>query len=458
MLFKRFRKKILIGLAAVLCLSGCQTKEEIPDEPIHVSVWHVYGGQSDSPLNDMIDEFNADVGREMNIQVETKMISNTNNIHDDVLAAANNDPGAAKLPDIFISYPKTILAMPDSGILVDYREYFTEEELSFFIPEFLEEGIIEGKQLILPIAKSTEVLFVNKTIFDRFAESTGVNLHDLETWEGLFNTSIKYNEWTDSLTPDIEGDGKTFFVHDYHFDYFQVGVESLGERFFESGQIFFGPAFKRVWKPYAEAAIKGGIWLYEGYATDPLRIGDAVVSVASSASVLYYADKVTYPDNTSEDIEIIAMPCPVFEGGNNLVMQRGAGACVVKSTTEKEEAAVIFLKWLTESERNSKFVTEAGYMPVTEEAFEKYLLDEVEKLTEPKYKSLYKAFLETNEEYEFYTIPQLDTYLGIETAFEHNVRRILTKGFNEYMSSEEKNDEILNAITERCLDELASNF
>ena len=41
----------------------------------------------------------------------------------------------------------------------------------------------------------------------------------------------QYAAWTDNQTPDVPGDGKNFFVHDYHFNYFQVGVESLGEKF-----------------------------------------------------------------------------------------------------------------------------------------------------------------------------------------------------------------------------------
>ena len=123
-------------------------------------------------------------------------------------------------------------------------------------------------------------------------------------------------------------------------------MESLGEDFFEGDTLAFGDKFVEVWNPYAQAALKGGVWLQEGYATEPLRTGDAVVSVASSASILYYSDVVTYADNTSEEIEIISLPCPVFEDGEKVVMQRGAGICTVKSTEEKEKAACTFLKWL----------------------------------------------------------------------------------------------------------------
>ena len=39
-----------------------------------------------------------------------------------------------------------VLALPDQEILVDYRDYFSEEELAAFIPAFREEGMIGGRQ------------------------------------------------------------------------------------------------------------------------------------------------------------------------------------------------------------------------------------------------------------------------------------------------------------------------
>lgn len=410
---------VFLCILLLLTLAACNAQKE--QQPITLTIWHVYGGQTDSPLNDLIEEFNQTVGKEHNITVKVTSVTNTNTIHEGVLAAANNDPGAAALPDMFISYPKTVLAMPDETVLVDYRDYFSDGELSAFLPAFLEEGTIHDRLTILPVAKSTEIMFINKTLFDRFAAETGAKVEDLDTWEGLFATAARYNEWSG---------GKTFFVHDYHFNYFQVAVESMGEAFFDENGIAFGPAFSKAWKPYAEAALKGGVWLYGGYATEPLRTGDAVVSVASSASVLYYSDIVTYSDNTSEKIEYIARPCPVFEGADKLVMQRGAGICTVKSTPEREKAAMVFLKWLTAPEQNVKLVTRLGYMPVTQEAFDTYLPQAIEELEDPKYRELYRAFLQTQEEYTFYTAPQREDYLSIETSFEDEVRLLLSAAVN----------------------------
>lgn len=439
------RNYIFLLLALLFLCTGCSSTKKKEETPTAITVWHVYGGQADSPLNDLIDEFNQTVGKEQQINVQVTSVSNTNTIHDLVLAAANGEPGAPELPDLFISYPKTVMALPDDSILVDYRDYFSEEELSAFLPAFVEEGMVNDRLVVLPVAKSTEIMFINKTIFDRFSRATGVTIEDLYTWEGLFKAAEIYAAWTDAQTPDIPGDAKSMFVHDYYFNYFQVGAESLGEDFFQGDELAFGPAFQTAWDPLADAALHGGVWLKGGYATESLRTGDSIVSVASSASVLYYSDVVTYPDNTSENITIISRPCPIFEGGKKLVMQRGAGFCTVRSTPEREQAAVTFLKWLTEPKNNVEFVTRTGYMPVTWDAFENELPKAIEGLESAKYASLYQAYLDTQANYEFYVPPQLETYLSLEMALEDNLRAQLALGRQDYLDAGENGLEQISA-------------
>ena len=439
------RNCIFLLIAGILLCAGCSNTEKKEETPTTITVWHVYGGQADSPLNDLIEEFNQTVGKEQQINVQVTSVSNTNTIHELVLGAANGEPGASELPDLFISYPKTVMALPDESILVDYRDYFSQEELSAFLPAFVEEGTINDRLVILPVAKSTEIMFINKTIFDRFSQATGVKLEDLDTWEGLFKAAEVYAAWTDGQTPDIPGDAKSMFVHDYYFNYFQVGAESLGEDFFQGDELAFGPVFQTAWEPLAQAALQGGVWLQGGYATESLRTGDSIVSVASSASILYYSDVVTYPDNTSEDITIISRPCPVFENGEKLVMQRGAGFCTIRSTPERERAAVTFLKWLTEPERNVEFVTRTGYMPVTQTAFEKELPKAIQGLDSAKYASLYQAYLDTQKDYTFYVPPQLETYLSLEMALEDHVRAQLALGRKEYLEAGEVGMERISA-------------
>ena len=149
------RRIVLCLLAlALLLVTGCTQEKEA--EPLTVTLWHVYGGEVDSPLNGLIERFNSTVGAKQNIRVKVELVSNSGSIHKSVLAAANSDPGAPSLPDMFVSYPKTVLALPDQSILVDYRDYFSEEELAAFIPAFREEGMIGGRQADAALAAVPE--------------------------------------------------------------------------------------------------------------------------------------------------------------------------------------------------------------------------------------------------------------------------------------------------------------
>ena len=89
----RYKKYIALAMTAFLAFgsTGCSQKKE----PVTVTIWHVYGGQAESPLNDLITLFNETVGQEQNIQVQVGSVTNTNTIHDNVLSSAFGDPGAA---------------------------------------------------------------------------------------------------------------------------------------------------------------------------------------------------------------------------------------------------------------------------------------------------------------------------------------------------------------------------
>lgn len=121
---KRKVISVVIIVAILSTMAGCG-KSQSRKEPITLTIWHVYGGQTDSPLNDLIDEFNGTEGKKEGIKIQVGMVSNTNTIHEEVLKAANKDPGAAKLPDLFISYPKTVLAMNDGR---DEKRYSNANE------------------------------------------------------------------------------------------------------------------------------------------------------------------------------------------------------------------------------------------------------------------------------------------------------------------------------------------
>ena len=208
---------ILFGFLLVVLplFSGCGDNSA-GTNPVILALWHNYGGQLKETMDEMIDKFNETVGAENGIIINVTTISGSAAIHEKLAMAAGGEPGAPALPDITTAYPKTALLLAEKGLLADLSQYFTPEELSAFVPQFLEEGRFEGGGLfVFPVAKSTEVLFVNKTIFDRFAADTGATLADLQTFEGIAHIAAAYYEWTDRQTP-AANDGKMFFMPDSH--------------------------------------------------------------------------------------------------------------------------------------------------------------------------------------------------------------------------------------------------
>lgn len=260
-----------------------------PRKPVTLTMWHVYGSQTSSPMNDLVEQFNRTVGKEQGITINVTSVSNSSAIHDALIDSARRVPGSGELPDLFTCYPKTLLAM-GSDLVMDWNGWFSEAERGEYVSRFLEEGLINGKQLAFPLAKSTDVLFVNSTIFDRFAADTGVSYDDLASWEGFFRTSRLYSAWSG---------GKPFFMYSSWLHYAMLNTESFGESLFRDGKINWGDTFRRVWEPLAQAGVAGEVCLLKGYATTAMMTGDVVCGVESTASIMYYKDTVTFPDNTS---------------------------------------------------------------------------------------------------------------------------------------------------------------
>ena len=215
---KKLRKSIIlmtIGIILTFLVIGCRGIKLDPKSPVTISMWHNYGGQMQSVMDELIDEFNSTIGRKKGVIVSVTSISASKDIQEKLLMIAAGDPGAPKMPDIVTAYPNTALILSEQGLLASLDNQFTTKELDAYLPQFIEEGRLpDGKLYVFPIAKSTEVLFVNQTLFDRFSAATGVTLDSLATFEGIAAAAVKYYQWTDSLTPNKANDGKAFFTAD----------------------------------------------------------------------------------------------------------------------------------------------------------------------------------------------------------------------------------------------------
>lgn len=367
------RKKITaltIAAASALCtFSGCaQGNDKLLDknDPVTVTIWHYYNGVQQTMFDEMVSEFNRTVGMEKGVIVEALSKNSISELYECVIASINDDVGAEELPDIFAAYAETAYLADKAGKLADIGQYFTDEELDEYIPEYIQEGGFagDGTLKIFPIAKSTEIMMLNKTDWDKFAGETGAAADELSTWEGLVRVSEKYYEYTDALTPDIENDGKAFFGRDSVANYMIIGAKQLGSPFGAEGGLLDKAVVKRLWENYYVPYVKGYYTANSRFRSDDAKTGDIIALICSTTGATYFPSEVTLDDDNSYPIENIVLPVPDFEGTAPYIVQQGAGMCVAGSDKKTEYACAVFLKWFTEEERNIGYAVNSGYLPV----------------------------------------------------------------------------------------------
>ena len=403
---------LLIFIISVCCLSSCKKSELDKDNPVTLTLWHVYGEQSDSPMNRLIDEFNSTVGMEKGIIINVTAMSNATQIGQKLLDAHNKIPGSAEMPDLFFAHKNNAMAIGTDNLL-DWNEYFSEKELSEYVPEFLEDGTADGKLAVLPLSKSTHLLFIAGGQFERFSKDTGVTYDSLSDWDGFFDAAAKYYEWSG---------GKPFCALDYLCRAIELAAMENGSgNVFDNNGLYdtSNEVFKNTFMKFANALANGHIMLSNLYSNTQIMTGEVMTGIGSSAAILYYNDTVTYEDGTSEPMNLEVLPLPSEKDKKPYITQAGIGLCAYKTTSQKAEAAVIFTKWMTEPERNLEFVCQTGYMPVTKGAFEK--IDDYDFKTSD-YKKLYTALKKAKESSEVSSSQQVPEYFNKVYVFDNYLR------------------------------------
>jgi len=447
---KKKRLLLLCLLTLALCLSGCSGKDRpSAGDPVVLTIWHVYGSQTESPLNTAIDAFNNTVGKENGVMINVVSVTSSSAIDKALAASANREPGAEELPDLFTAYPRVAEIVGQDKLLA-WDSYFTKEELAAFHSEFLSEGYFDSGLLMLPIAKSTEAFYVNQTLFDRFSADTGVTEDDLGTIEGMLNTAKVYYDWSG---------GHDFMQINDFYNYAYVGMKAVGSEWITDGKLQLNDDFARIWKPLAETAIYGGICLEDGYAASRWKTVEIISNIGSTADVLYQPREVIYADNTTEAISAIALPYPVFNEDTAGVVYRGGGLFAIKSSDERKNyGAYLFARWLVEEENNLNFVTQAGYLPVTDKALDT-LFHDLNVVENTDYHSLYNAVDVMVQNYEMYALPIYDGASEVQLDFEKNIKAVLKSAHSQYQKRVNEGEDpgsVLNALTEASLKELRS--
>ncbi len=242
----------------------------------------------------------------------------------------------------------------------------TQEQIDDFIPGFYNEGKTFGDGLMytLPMSKSTEVLYYNKTFFE------ANNLKVPETWDEMEQLckDIKALDTTATNIPlgyDSEANLFITLAEQNGFPY----TSATGDHYLFNNAD--NKAFVKRLRGWYETGLMTTQTLLSGaYSSSVFTEPDmgkthSYMSIGSTGGASYQI-----PANRA--FEVGVAPIPQVSESNKKVISQGPSLCVLKggkTTDQQVVASWLFMKYLTTNMAfQTEFSTTSGYMPVLKSA------------------------------------------------------------------------------------------
>lgn len=346
-------KKILPLALSLSLMVGCSGKkqsdtpinEEIVTEiknPVEITFWHAMSGDQEKSLQGLVDKFQK---VNPNITVTLQNQSSYPDLQQKITATTASPKD---LPTMTQAYPDWLLNAIDENLVLDLKPYIEHETLKFdnyddIVKGFREASTLDGKIYGIPFNKSTEVLWYNKTLFDK------LNLTVPKTYEEFAEVAKEIKDKENIVAGGFDS------LSNYYTTYLKnEGVV------FDSKLDPTNEASTKAVNYYLDG-IKNGYFRIAGtdkYLSSPFGNETIAMLVGSNASETFVKQGV------NNKFEIGVAPYPAKE-----VMQQGTDLFVFNSATaEQKTAAYEFLKFLTTKENQITWAKDTGYIPVRESA------------------------------------------------------------------------------------------
>ena len=234
------------------------------------------------------------------------------------------------------------------------------EQIADFIPAYYEEGrqFGDGKMYTMPLSKSTEVLYYNKTFFE------ANNLQVPTTWEQMEAVCRQIK----TIDPDCVPLG-----YDSESNWFITMTEQLNSPYTSATgdhYLFDDPANHAFIKEFREWYQDGLVTTQELYGayTSGLFVAQegtkSYMSIGSSAGATH--QRPTANDQGQYPFEVGITSIPQANANNKKVISQGPSLCIFKKANQQEViASWLFVKFLTTCiEFQAEFSMASGYVPV----------------------------------------------------------------------------------------------
>lgn len=337
---------------------------------VTITFYHTMGSNLQTVLNLYIEEFNK---LYPNIHIESEAIGGYDDVRDQISTeiTVGNQPNIAYCYSDHVALYNLAKAVTtldnliDSEITVTRADGSTEvlgltqAQKDDFIAGYYNEGrqFGDGAMYTMPLCKSTEVLYYNKTFFDE----NGLTVPT--TWDEMEAVCAKIKEIDPTSIPlgyDSENNWFINMCEQYNSPY----TSATGDHY-----LFDNDTNRAFVKQFRE-------WYEKGYLTTQTLYGaytsglftnqtgtKSYISIGSSAGATYQRpSKVdgAYP------FEVGIAPIPQVDVNNGKVISQGPSLCIFqKSNPQEVVASWLFVKYLTTTvEFQAEFSMASGYVPV----------------------------------------------------------------------------------------------
>ena len=382
---KRILSVLLLAcmLLSMVALAGCQKGGSnvlagnfaIPENgydgsDVTITFYHTMGTNLTEVLERYIAKFNE---LYPNIHIEHEQVGNYDDVRDrvkteltvqnqpniaycypDHVALYNMARGVVTLDDLIASEIKVTRADGSSEVLG-----LTKDQIADFIPGYYEEGkqFGDGLMYTLPMSKSTEVLYYNKTFFD------ANGLTPPSTWDEMKALCQKILTIDPDCIPlgyDSEANWFITMTEQHATPY----TSASGDHFLFDNDA--NKVFVKEFRSWYQEGLVTTQAIYGAY-TSGLFVSQtgtrSYMSIGSSAGATHQRpEKVddAYP------FEVGIATIPQVNTSSPKVISQGPSLCIFKSANPQEVVASwLFAKYLTTTvEFQAEFSMASGYVPV----------------------------------------------------------------------------------------------
>ena len=360
---------IFNAFAMTGCIGGNTPDNVYEEGKINITFYHTMGANLREVLDIYIEKFEAQYPF-------INVIHSQEGGYDDVRDKISNELFVGEHPNIAYCYPDHVAlynvakAVTVLDSYIDYTGSYTfadgntvdnigltQDQKDDFIQGYYEEGrqFGDGKMYTLPLSKSTEVLYYNKTFF----EANGIEVPT--TWEDMEAVCQKIKELDPKSIP---------LGYDSEANWFITMCEQLKTPYTNADKstghfLFDDPANHAFMKEFADWYAKGYFTtqdLYGAYTSGLfVSTGDqkSYMSIGSSAGATHQAPK-------GINFEVGIAPIPQADSTNNKVISQGPSLCIFEDADKDEVmASWLFVKFLTTNVGfQAEFSEASGYVPV----------------------------------------------------------------------------------------------